>query len=1159
MECPKCGAEIDKNAMVCPNCKKVLKIICPVCRTVNTKNTCRKCGEILVVKCAKCGKINLTKNQKCVKCGYSNEKSAIQGESNTEDFAVLRIDFPNSDVVKAKLGSNQLYTKFRTNLDNMIVNFTSSINVRRQIIKGDVYIIRFNSVYTKSASANVAIEATLALVNLITKLNVKLLKRKGVALKCNFSIMQRNIDDNPYDVDSGFQANMVYQSTDKDLKALDAIQVMTDEDFYDYYNEKYKLETLNSVLVKGKMKQFFFFNLKDKINIKEFLQEASQTQADEDSTIPHFVKTAMFDNEQEVQKTLVSESKISDEKLYNIELIDFDEINCEFYNVKSINVLNTVVEVLQEVPKGILAIKAANMYQPYTLKILSAADETGIYRNIIPITCHDGMKYSPYAFFRELISSLYEYTISPKFAQSEDFSMFSQVDSGNLVKDLIALNQREMSNYQDTQDEYLKVFTSLIEAIPDTLIYIENFEKIDTCSLFILEQLFDNFADFNISFLITYDKDYSLHKDIHFLLSRPYYTEISLQPSETSEIIEADKDFYQNIINDFYFQRLIKYACGSTLFLDFAIQYLVESGIYSYTDTSVEMVSQKTTMVPSTMDNLMKRRFNLLKDNKQVLKFLIMTVLLGTRIDIKTIEALGFDDWQKVADTLAGMGYLYFYNGSMYFSNYSLIRDNITEILTADDLKFISQDLLNKVYTDDYTSVITAELHEFAGNHQQVIFDWEKLANINLSMGDFSSYLNCSGQIIKYLNEYSSDWSAEELEKFKSSIYDNIANNMVDYNPEKIREIADVTLAGLQDSSNNQSFVELCTKMIQGAMYHGEYTYAKTLTNKLLSSFEGKSLDPAAPNFDANFLLMSILHIKILFNSGAYKDCIDIGYNVLNVLDNTKIETMQYQIVTKEEFKSMIQECVACIAISDVVTMHEDVTEFLDISKKLFNFIPNEYCVFSQLQNLIKGQPVNINQEMAGNNLYPNVVFHIINAFVQYKNKPVEFAKEIYKSKLLANDYSLHSFELFADLLIGYSYIQLNSFEKAYSIIYEIILVSRTKGMDSIRHVGMYIMSLLNMFEGKLDVALGMLNNSTIQMEKGDGISEYLTMLNKVNMSRIYAARSNNEQAQLCMNQAVYIIQKYGLNFNPNVDNSAIMMDNQGTEESVSERENNQA
>ena len=108
-------------------------------------------------------------------------------------------------------------------------------------------------------------------------------------------------------------------------------------------------------------------------------------------------------------------------------------------------------------------------------------------------------------------------------------------------------------------------------------------------------------------------------------------------------------------------------------------------------------------------------------------------------------------------------------------------------------MKFISQDLLNKVYTDDCTSVITAELHEFAGNHQQVIFDWEKLANINLSMGDFSSYLNCSGQIIKYLNEYSSDWSAEELEKFKSSIYDNIATIWWIIIRKKIREIADVT------------------------------------------------------------------------------------------------------------------------------------------------------------------------------------------------------------------------------------------------------------------------------------------------------------------------------------------------------------------------------
>ena len=217
MECPKCGAEIDKNAMVCPNCKKVLKIVCPVCRTVNTKNVCRKCGEILVTKCSKCGKINLMKNPKCVKCGYSNEISAVQGESNSDSFAVVRIDFPNSDVVKAKLGSNQLYQKFRTNFDAMIASYVSTLRVRRQIIKNDIYIIRFNRDYTFTSSANSAILATIELLNMITKLNVKLLKKKGVALRCNFSIMKRDADKNPYDIDSKFHANMVYQSSSKDL------------------------------------------------------------------------------------------------------------------------------------------------------------------------------------------------------------------------------------------------------------------------------------------------------------------------------------------------------------------------------------------------------------------------------------------------------------------------------------------------------------------------------------------------------------------------------------------------------------------------------------------------------------------------------------------------------------------------------------------------------------------------------------------------------------------------------------------------------------------------------------------------------------------------------------------------------------------------------
>lgn len=1147
MECPKCGAEIDKSAMVCPNCKKVLKIVCPVCRTVNTKNTCRKCGEILVVKCAKCGKINLTKHPKCVKCGYSTEKSAIIGESNTDDFAVLKIEFPNMDVIRAKLGSNQLLTKFKTNIDNMILNYMSSIGVRRQVLKDGTYVIRFNNVYTISASANSAIMSSIELANMFTKLNVKLIRKKGVGLKCNLTIMKRNSEDDPYNVSTGFQADMIQIADDIGAKALGYFQLTTDEDCYEYYNEKYKLETLNSVLVNGKMKQFYQIDLNEFIKINEFIQNASEIVSDEDVEVPKFVQSALIDQEKITKQTLDDEHNVSEDELYSGELINFDEVNCAFFRTENIRILDNVVDVLQEVPRGILAIKGSNMYQPYTLRLLSTVEETGIYNDIIPITCHDEMKYAPYSFFQELISTIFEYAVSQKLFDTNDFSMFNNIDSSGLVKDLITSSQREMKNFEETRDEYFQVFARLMEAIPNSLIYIENFEKVDSSSMLALGQLFDQFDEFNVSYLITYDKDYSLHKENHFLLSRGYYTEITLKPSPFEGIIKSNKDFYKNVLNDFYFQRIAKYACGSTLFLDFAIQYLLESGVYSLTQYSIVMVNPKTIIIPSSLSQLMKRRLNLLKDDARAIKFLTMAVLLGTRIDEKTLGTFGFAQWKTIADKLADMGYIYFYHNSMYFSNYALIRENLLDILKPEELKSIAKELLEIAFVEGMASPVRAELYEILELNEQVIFEWESLANINLSMGDFSSYLNCSGEIIKCLDKYASNWSQEELSQYKKSIYENISNNMFEYEPNETRDIAEKTLKSLKDNNNITSFIELGTKMIQGAFYNGQYLYALNLTHKVLSVMDGVSLDPTAENFSLHFLVLSIVHVKILFNIGAYDDCLDIGYNILNALDSGKINNIQFTMITIDELKIMLVECIACIAISDIVSMKEDVNEFLDISSKLFDFIPQEFSLFVQLQNLLKGENVQLPPKPPEDNIYTISIYHIIKAYAYFRNNPTEFAKEVYKTKLIAKDMGLYKFELFSDLLIGYSYAKLNSFKKASAIVYRVIMDAKEHGMNSIEHIGWYVMSILDIAQGKFDIAYGVLNNSTIFMEKTQ-ISEYLTMLDKVNMYKVLMASKEPEKAQICMNQAVLIVQKYGLNINLNIDIEKLMVENQNAE-----------
>ena len=1146
MECPKCGAEINKNAMVCPNCKKVLKIVCPICRTVNTQNVCKTCGEILVTKCAKCGKINLLKNKKCVKCGYSNEISAVLGESNTDSFAIVRIDFPNSDVVKAKLGSTKLFQKFRKKFDELIANYTNSINVRRQVVNNDIYIIRFNKDYTLSASANSAIKATISLLNIITKLNVKLLKKKGVALKCNFTIMKRDADKNPYDIDSKYQANMVYQSSPKEMKALDSFQVITDESFYDVYQGQYKMEALGSSLVDGVMKRFYEMDMKEFVNIGEILRNEALKEQDDEIEIPNFVQTALNNQEQITQNTLKEENELTDDQIYDIEMIKFEEINCEFIKTENINVLDCIAHTLQQVPKGIMAIKASNIYQPYTLKVLSAVDQLGIYDNVIPITCHNDMKYSPYSFFRDLISSIFGYTISQKMFDSNDFSMFSNVDNSGLVKDLITLTQRPMQNMEETRIKYCEVFLSLLQAIPNTLIYIENFEKIDTSSLFVLEQLFDHLDELNISYLISYDKDFSLHKKMHFLLSRPYYTEVSLTSTPFETIIGLDVDFYRNVLNDFYFQRIAKYACGSTLFLDFAIQYLVESGVYEYTENSIMMVNPKTIIMPSGLDKLIKRRLNLLKDNKTAMKFLTMLVLLGTRIDEKTIVSLGIKDWEKIGEELAGMGYIYSYNNCIYFSNYNIIRQCLLEVVKPNEIKAIAEELFEKIYIENMPDPVKAYLYDVAQNSEKVIFEWEKLANINLSMGDFTSYLNCSSEILKSLDKYATNWSDNDLQKYKISLYENVANNMYEYNPDETRELAEETLVKLQNKGDSQRYINLCTKMIQGAMAHGDYLYAMNLTHSVMSSLENSSIDPTSPAFNLYYLLMSVIYVKILFNIGAYSDCLDIGYNVLNVLDAEKINSINYSdsVVTRDDFIFLITECIGYIALVDIITLKEDVTEFLDITKKLLPFIPDSYSIFIQLQNLIKGQSSSVNAKMIGNDMFSGILYHIINAFTKYKGKPNEFAQEIYKAKLIAHESMMFQFELFADLMIGYAYVELNSFVKSSAILSKIVKYANLKGMHAISHIAWYIMSILYIKEGKFDIAYGVLNNSDIQMEKNGITSNYMTMLNKVNMYKVLMCTNSTEQAQICMNQASVIVQKYNLNFNLNIDIKKILKEN---------------
>ncbi len=1126
MECPKCGYEIDDKALVCPNCKKVLKLVCPICKTVNKSNTCKKCGYVIISKCHNCGKINQTFSKKCRKCGFDTEKSVIFNESNSDDFVMLTIDFPNVDDMKKYLGSARLLNKFKVNLDKIILDYAKSIGIRRQII-GRTYVIRFDKDYSFHSSVENALKGVIELLNRITAMNCKLTSKKNATLRCNMFLLKRNTDSNPNDIDSGYNINLLNQDVKKkEDKVLNTFQVLTDDTVADEIPVQYKLSPLNSVMVNGEMTMFYELDLRQYVKV-----EYPQEEEDDEIEIPNFVQNMLIEQEKLDGNSLNNIDIKDPDEIYNIETINFEEIKCNFMRIENIDVLLNILNIFQTNPKGIVAIKTAEMYKPYTIKILNAASETGQFSNIISLTCYDEMKYSPYSFFRDLVSAIFEYTVSQKLFFQNDFSMFSSIDPDGLIKDLICLQKRETKDAEDTRYIYFDIFLTLLQIIPKTLIFVEDFDKIDSSSYDVLKYLFEVFDSLDISFLVSYDKDFSLHKDCHFLLTKPYYTEISLKPTSFEKMIADNKIYYRNILNNFYFQRIAKYACGSTLFIDIAIQYLLESGVYSADDDSIEMINPKTIIIPSNLDKLIARRLNLLQDDKDAMKFLTSIVLLGTRIDMGTIDCLGYENKDKIIQKLANMGYVYQYNNCIYFPNYNLLRRNLLTTVSKISLKEVASELFEKVFNEDMPSPIKAYLYGLLKDTDNERIQWEQLADINLSLGDFSSYLNCTNKILQILDLNKNPDEVENIQEYKAKLYDDISNNLYEYIPDKTSGIAELTLANLEKTKDVERIILLCNKMINGALISGNYTHALELTHKVLALLPPSSLNPADPNFNNYFFLMSIIHIQILFNIGALTDCLDIGYKVLNIVNNSNLISLKPDYISEENFKLLIINSVAYVAFANILLLNGNVKEFLNIVRRDLDFIPDSFDLLIILEDLIHGK---MSEQVASNvsesDSFGDFIIHIITAFSINNRDYNIFAENIYKAKIASKKNKLYQFELFCDLMIGYSYLMLNSYEKAEAIIYQIIKTANEKGMTTLLYAAWYVMSELNLKQYKLDVAFGILNNSLIQLEKNNAVSPFLVMLFKYNMYKVMMLKKDYAKAEICLNHANYIATKYGVN-----------------------------
>lgn len=1120
MECPKCGMEIDDKALTCPNCKKVLKLICPVCNAINTSNTCHKCGYVIVNKCHQCGKINQTAVGKCPKCGFDTHVSAILQGSNIEEFAGVTLSFQNIKDVKSLLGSKKLYDKFLDKLNGLIYDYTKSIGLKRGLLGDDTYIIRFNKDYTYAASVKNAMKSSIELLNLITKLNYKLLKSKDFVLKCNLAIIKRSAYSSNDDYKSGVNINMIY-SNESASKLLSNLQLIADGSVYEILGNTYPMDSIGMTRVKDK--NLFLYQL-DLTNYVQVEFESEEDEQQDEISIPDLIEEGG-----EVLET--------EDSIYDMDGISFNEINCEFTKEMAQGLSAKLAEKFQKRPKSIVVLKGKRDYQPRVFDVIEKIRQTGVFKSIMQITCYDEMKFKPYAFFSELVTNKFAFSSAGVETDSNDFSKIQQIERQGFLADTINMNAREFPHPEDVRAGLFEIFEKTAGLLQNTLLVIENIEKIDDTSFEILQTILRNFDRLGVSYLIVADKDFSLHKSAHFLLSKREYNEISLQPTPIKELIEANLALCKNVLNTFYMKKISMNTKGSQMFFMQALIYLMDLEIFTVNKGSLELSKSDTVLFPTTLDELIQLRLNYIKSlDANLFRLLASILLIGPQSTMKAIKLLDVDNIDEFLMYLENKGFIFNSGGVLQVQNYDLYYNNVISVLSDKEKTDFSNHIVTSFFRENKAHPVLAKLYEFANNTKKEFVQWENLSEINRSLGDFSAYLNCSMKVLRLLNDTVTETTDKSIEDYKLEVFEKISNLLYKYTPEKISNITQVILDNLEAGTDDKKVINLCNKIMQGCLIAGNYSQALLMAHKMLSRFEKAGTDPKADDFSPQALLVALIRLEILFNVGDLEDCISSGTEIFEQLQGASISSLAPKTVTTNQFEDLLKDSAGYVIFAKTLQLKPDIKEFYMSAKKIVRGIPDSYNLFMEIDNLLHGKTANSSQVPNSSDRFGETLHFLINAFSKYGTEAGVFASEIYHAKLKAKEHNLNQIELFCDLMIGKAYMNRDQDKKASAIFSSVLETAQSNGLRNLFYLAAYSTAELSLKNEDVSTAYGIMSNTIIELEKSKNKNNYLLMLFKLLYAKVLKARNEENQAEFCLNQAKQIAQYYNIKLNINTN-----------------------
>ena len=1001
-----------------------------------------------------------TSTDKC-KCGLEVTKSIACNECETDEFASLTVNFASLKAIRNILSSQELYTKFLVKLKNLmqtqLKNFEGLI-----VLYKDTYVINFNKELSFSSSANKAIRLALKLLNALSGLNTRMQEELGCPIKISIVIQKKQAENLLVNksVENNVKPLMLKKNNKKYLRGM---EVIIDQYTQDCISNNYKTDSLYTLEYNGSTVMYY------EVLLENYILPPS-TEEDTPTDI----------NKQQTDIEKNNNNEKSDIFSFNV----FDiKAKCNFEKCSAGELLSKL-----KPENKIITLKSEKELQVRISDLVKTYKKAGY--TPLYVSCNEDLCYKPWGFFEKLFKQHYGLSVTNGLINpSHDCRGF------NSIKNLILGKPAKASTPEDARFAQMELFAKFLTSLKKCVIIIDGFEKLDDTSIQTLDLFFDKFKNINPNFIFITDMSTSVHSKIKGLLRTPIYTEYTLIKSSLTSSLSELKEDAADFINSFYYEKIKDNFNGSELYFDHALKYLLDKDVLVSFEDKLIIRSNSSVLIPKTFGQLIKTRLKTLGKKQDASMILAYSVFLGERLDFETLEALGIKNIEENAKILEQSGFTYTHNASIYVNNYSLVSPILMSSLKKDMIEMLAKNITGKLGKLIDSTTLIKLMGILSIYKEEYLLLW-KNSQFAITTGDYDAYLkNCLG-FLSIIEKIKGNIKKDDIENNKKEVFENILMSLYNYSPAKIYSIENILLVDAINKNDDEKIVKLSSLMLQGALISSNYTDALSLLHNILERLEHPELIVDGV-LNTKFLLLSLINIEILFNIGEYRDCIEIGEQLIGVLNPDNLVSIKPNNFSLNLFISHLLDTFKLVALAKVLTLDDDIEHFFDLVKNAFNEdLPEKNCI-KALKEFLAGKdyvPSNVEDE----NPFSKIVFLILQELSSIKDYKT-FAMNIYQAKLLATDIHQTGLEYICDLLIAYAYAKIGIISKASYIYNDVHEISKSSAIFNTTILANYFIALTKIDCNEIDDALIIISDALDELQRHDNQSKvFFAMFEKL-------------------------------------------------------------